>query len=78
MKKLLWKLLELVDNNWGYTTPIQKRFKIGDLVKISSHKTADAKFEIGSVAKILETGRHDYLIEQNGIKAVVYQFEIYN
>lgn len=77
MKKILWRLLEIVDNNWGYTTPLQRRFKIGDTIKISHNKTIETKFKIGSVAKIVETGRHDYLIEQNGIMKVVYQFEIY-
>ena len=37
MKKVLWFLLNIVDDNWGYSTPLQKRFKVGDRVKISNH-----------------------------------------
>mgnify|MGYP003644057011 FL=1 len=77
MKNILWSLLYAIDNNWGYTTQLQRRFKVGDIVKITSNKTIENKFEVDSVAKIIETARHDYLIEQNGIKIIVYQFEIY-
>lgn len=38
MKALLWKLLERLDNNHGYSTPLQKRFKVGDRCRISTHK----------------------------------------
>jgi hypothetical protein len=76
MKNILWSLL-YADNNWGYTTQLQRRFKVGDIVKIAHNKTIENKFEVDSVAKIIETARHDYLIEQNGIKIIVYQFEIY-
>lgn len=77
MKKLLWKLIELLDNNWGYSTPLQKRFNIGDVVKISIHKKHDTTFKVGEEVKILETGRHDYLVSNlKGIKAIVYQFEL--
>jgi hypothetical protein len=77
MKNILCSLLYAIDNNWGYTTQLQRRFKVGDIVKITSNKTIENKFEVDSVAKIIETARHDYLIEQNGIKIIVYQFEIY-
>ena len=76
MKKLLWKLLEMIDTNHGYSTPLQKRFEIGDVVRLTDFKLSSTLFEIGSYANILETGRHDYLIVQNGVKQVVYQFEI--
>ena len=77
MKRILWKLLKIVDNNWGYTTPIQERFKIGDECKISRNKTKDIKFEIGEVVHVIETGRHDYLVCNNsGVRDVVYQFEL--
>lgn len=76
MKKILWKLLELFDDNWGYSTPLQKRFKVGDKVKISPYKQCD-KIEVHEQVKIIEFGRHDYLIEKdNGEKAIVYQFEL--
>jgi hypothetical protein len=79
MKKLLWKLLELVDNNWGYTTPLQKRFNVGDKCKISSFKTKYTPLEINDVVTIVETGRHDYLVTRaDGITVAVFQFEIYN
>lgn len=74
MRKLLWFLLELVDDNWGYTTPLQKRFKVGDRVKISR----DSKLTTHTPATIIETGRHDYLIkDDNNVLHVVYQFELY-
>ena len=76
MLKLLWKLLEYYDNNWGYTTPLQKRFEIGEFVRVSKFKTKECKFNVGDVVKILETGRHDYLISRNNILDVVYQFEL--
>ena len=74
MKKILWFLLNIVDDNWGYSTPLQKRFKVGDRVKISNH----SKLITHTPATIIETGRHDYLIEDDNLqKHVVYQFEIY-
>lgn len=77
MKKLLWKLMKMIDNNWGYTTPIQERFQIGDKYKISRNKTKEIRFEIGEIVHIIETGRHDYLVENDkGIKDLVYQFEL--
>jgi hypothetical protein len=77
MKKILWKLLEIVDSNWGYTTPLQKRFQRGDKYKISHHKTPQTKFDVGEIVFIIETGRHDYLVQNDkGIKGVVYQFEL--
>jgi hypothetical protein len=77
MKKILWKLLKMVDNNWGYTTPLQERFHIGRECKISHNKTNDTKFDVGEIVHIVETGRHDYLVQNNkGVKGVVYQFEL--
>lgn len=77
MKKLLWKLIELLDNNWGYSTPIQKRFNVGDKVKMSIHRKHDTAFNVGEEVTILETGRHDYLVvNKKGIKSIVYQFEL--
>ena len=77
MKTILWKLLELFDNNWGYTTPIQKRFKHGDKCKISHFRTKYTPLEIGDEVVIVETGRHDYLVKRSdGITVVVFQFEL--
>jgi len=74
MKKILCKLLEILDNNWGYSTPLQKRFKVGDRVKISTH----SKLIAHTPATIIETGRQDYLIEDDNLqKHIVYQFELY-
>ncbi len=77
MKKLLWKLITILDNNWGYSTPLQKRFNIGDTVKMSIHKKSDTVFNVSEQVTILETGRHDYLVvNDKGVKAIVYQFEL--
>jgi hypothetical protein len=74
MKKILWFLLSLVDNNWGYSTPLQKRFKVGDRVKISTH----SKLIAHTPATIIECGRCDYLIMDDDFqKHIVYQFELY-
>lgn len=78
MKKIIWKILEKIDNNWGYSTPIQKRFKRGDIVKISIFKQDDTPYNIGEEVIILETSRHDYLVcdFKKGLKKCVYQFEL--
>jgi hypothetical protein len=77
MKKLLWKLLEMVDNNHGYSTPLQKRFEIGEGLRISSDKCNDTPYITGEFIVILETGRHDYLVKNSeGVKHCVYQFEL--
>lgn len=77
MKTIFWKLLKLFDSNYGYITPLQKRFKIGDECKISHNKTIDTKFEIGEIVYIIENARYDYLIQNNnGMREVVYQFEL--
>jgi len=74
MKKILWFILSKVDDNWGYSTPLQKRFKVGDRVKISTN----SKLIAHTPATIIETGRYDYLIEDdNLVKHIVLQFELY-
>ena len=75
MKKILWKLLEMVDDNWGYSTPLQRRFKVGDRVKISRH----SKLITHTPATIIGLCRFDYLIiDGNDEKHRVYQFELYS
>lgn len=77
MKKLLWKLLKLVDNNWGYSTPIQQRFKIGEKCRIHFCYTENTGFTPGETVTIIETGRHDYLVRnESGNQSCVYQFEL--
>jgi hypothetical protein len=76
MLKLLWYLIGLFDNNHGYTTQIQKRYKVGDVCKISRFKTDDVHLNPGDPVVIVETGRHDYLIETKDGRFVVYQFEL--
>ena len=76
MKNILWKLLEWLDDNHGYSTPIQKRFKVGDKVKVSVFKV-NTDLRVNGVVWIIETGRHDYLVENNwGGRFIVYQFEL--
>ena len=42
-----------------------------------SKRTKDTKFDVGEIVHIIETGRHDYLVQNNkGVKGVVYQFEL--
>ena len=77
MKKILWKLLEMFDNNWGYTTPLQKRFHSKDECTISHNKTKETRFDIGETVHIVEIGRHDYLVKNNeSVMGIVYQFEL--
>ena len=77
MKKILWLLLQFFDNNWGYSTPLQKRFNVGDKCKISQHKTKENQFEVGEEVTVIENGRNDYLIKNRAGKLlVVYQFEL--
>ena len=77
IKAILWKLLSWADDNWGYSTPLQKRFKPGDKKRISAYKLQDTQLEFREDVIILERGRHDYLVEnEQGQKAVVYQFEL--
>ena len=77
MKKLLWKLLEMVDNNHGYSTPLQKRFEIGEALRISSNKCKSTPYPTYEFVVVIETGRHDYLVENSeGVKHCVYQFEL--
>ena len=76
MKEILWKLLGWFDDNHGYSTPIQKRFKVGDKVKVSIFKV-NADILVGEPVLIVETGRHDYLVQDSaGKKSIVYQFEL--
>ena len=69
-------------DNWGYSTPLQKRYKVGDIVEIvepdNPPETRLHKFEVGTKAKIIENGRHDYLIEEveTGRLAIVYQHDV--
>lgn len=77
MKKILWRLINFLDNNWGYSTPLQERFTIGENVTISKHKKEDTPFSIREKVTIVETGRHDYLVvNAAGKRWTVYQFEI--
>jgi|TARA_R110000851_G_scaffold47424_1_gene115038 hypothetical protein len=74
MKKLCWRLLEYLDDNWGYSTPLQKRFKVGDKVFISTHSELKAHTPV----TIIEFGRHDYLVREESFEQhIVYQFELY-
>ncbi len=75
IKNIIWYLLSKIDNNLGYNTPLQKRFKVGDRVKISTH----SKLIAHTPATIIECERCDYLIEDDNLqKHIVYQHEIYN
>lgn len=77
MKKILWGLLEIFDDNWGYYTPLQKRFNVNDKCRISSLKTKYVPLEIGDLVTVIETGRQDYLVRrEDGITVVVFQFEL--
>lgn len=79
MVRFLYFLISLLDDNWGYTTSIQKRFKVGDEVVIvySSPTPVKSDLPVGCLCKIVETGRHDYLVEdQDGNMQVVLQFEV--
>jgi len=67
----------MIDNNHGYSTPLQKRFKIGENVRISFDKRNDTPYITGEIVMIIETGRHDYLVKNlKGVKRCVYQFEL--
>ncbi len=79
MKRILWSLLSKLDNNHGYTSPLQRRYKIGDKCKINFYKLTNTKYKTGEEVIIIETGRHDYLVgNKNGDKQCVYQFELSN
>lgn len=66
-----------LDDNDGFYTPKQIRFKLGDKVKITQHKTEANKFEVGQELIVVETARYDYLVsDENGKLGIVYQFEI--
>lgn len=75
----MWKLLGLLISNHGYNTPIQKRFKVGDVVKTSTFCLEDGrKLTPFMDVEIVETGRYDYVIRIMGsnIMHIVYQFEL--
>lgn len=77
MIKILWKLLEFFDSNWGYFTPLQKRFNVNDKCRISTLKTQYVPLEVGDLVTVIETGRRDYLVRrEDGITVVVFQFEL--
>lgn len=77
MKNLLYFIINLLDNNRGYETQTQKRFKKGDIAKITRLKEENNPFFVGTDVTILETGRHDYLVKgYNGEKTIVYQYEL--
>lgn len=68
-KHFIWK----DKDEWGYSTPKQKRYKVGDMVRMIYDMDA-------TVYKIIETGRHDYLIckaDGSGDYTIVRQYEIY-
>jgi hypothetical protein len=72
----LKNLLTDIDKNHGYTTPFQDRYKKGDKCIITKEKLGDNIFPIGTEVTILETGRHDYLVESKDKRMCVYQFEL--
>jgi len=54
-----------------------KDFDVWKEWKNSSMKTKETKFNVGEIVFIIETGRHDYLVQnEDGVKGVVYQFEL--
>lgn len=65
-----------IDDNWGYSTPKQKRFKVGQIVRVSNRRSINSIFEIGDSVAIVENGRHDYLVRNQRGQEVVYQFEL--
>jgi hypothetical protein len=74
--KSLKNLFIKINENHGYTTPIQDRYKKGDKCIITKEKLGDNIFPVGTEVTILETGRHDYLVENKGKRMCVYQFEL--
>lgn len=56
MKKLIWKILEMIDDNHGYSTSRQRRFEVGDKCKISSHKKTILNLILGKKLQLLKTG----------------------
>ncbi len=76
MKNLLWWFYDLVTNNRGYVTPKQKRFEVGDVVRISTF-CLNNKLKPGEMVVVIENSRYDYLVESfNGEKYIVFQFEL--
>lgn len=88
MIKLLWRLLELFDDNRGYSTQLCKRFTVGELCRVSDLISNESELKRNDVVKIVETSRHDYLVQKmvspgpkqeqftfEG-KYIVYQFEL--
>ena len=77
MKKLLWKILEMIDDNHGYSTPLQKRFEVGDKFRVSFGKHENTPYITGEIVTIIETGRHDYLVrDSKGVQHCVYHYEL--
>lgn len=61
--------------------PLQKRYKVGDVVRINKDTCKDYTQEFigGGQIKILEICRHDYLIQDDlGKVIVVYQNKLTN
>jgi len=74
-----FKLTVNLVNNDGYETQKQKRFKPNDIVVITTLRKDETPYKVGEIVTILENGRHDYLvINNNGLKSIVYQFELKN
>lgn len=74
---MIWKILEFFIDNWKYSTPIQKRFKVGDVCKISEFKLKETWLDPGTTVTVLENSRHDYLVRDlAGNQIVVYQFKL--
>lgn len=68
-------------SQWGYSTPKQYRYAIGDEVILSNpvdEPSPMSNFHYkGTTWAVLETGRHDYLLQnEDGINIIVKQYEI--
>jgi hypothetical protein len=69
-------------SQWGYSTPKQYRYAVGDEVILSDpHNGPEPMYNNyvykGTTWTVLETGRHDYLLQnEDGINIIVKQYEI--
>jgi len=73
---MIWTILKLFISNHGYSTPIQERFKVDEYVLPSPFCITEKIKGLGPLV-VLETGRHDYLIQDINLNQhIVYQFEI--